>query len=124
MATVTPTASRDVGERDGSSISWSYAITTANPDGAPMEWSEWADRTWTASGTWGGATLTIEGSNDGVTWFPLTNASGGAAATFTANGCKTVVETPRFGRPNLTVVGAGATITVILHARRNTGMRT
>lgn len=121
---ITPTVSRDVGERDGSTALWTWILVTATPDGSPLEWSEWADRTWQATGTFGGATVTIEGSNDGATWFPLTNAAGAAAATFAAAGGKAVIETPRYVRPNLTVVGAGASITVTLFGRRNTPLRT
>jgi len=124
MATVTPTVSRDVGERDGSVVLWTWALATANVDGFPLEWSEWADRTFTASGTWGGATLSIEGSNDGTNFFTLSNAAGGTAATFTADGCKTIIETPRWARPKLTTAGSGATVTVTLCARRQTPLRT
>lgn len=123
MATVTPTISRDVGERDGSSTMYTWALVTANVDGAPLEHSEWADRTWTATGTWGGATLSFEGSNDGTNYITLTTAAGDAA-TLTADGCKTITETPRYVRPKLTTAGVGAAVTVILFARRHTGLRT
>lgn len=124
MATVTPTVSRDLGERDGSAVSYSFALTTADVDGAPIEWTEWADRTWTATGTWGGATLSLEGSNDGTVWLTLNNAAGGTAATATADKCMAVLETPRYVRPKLTTAGAGAAVTVILVARRHTPLRT
>lgn len=117
MATVKPTLAK-IGDGSDDVVLLTWALTTANADGAPMEWSQWADRTFTASGTWGGATATIEGSNDGATWFPLSNAAGGTAGTFTANGCKAIIEVPRYVRPNLTTPGTGATVTVILHARR------
>jgi hypothetical protein len=122
MATVTPTLSKP-GERDDSAILMTWALTTANTDGAPLEWIQWADRCFTAVGTWGGATLTIEGSNDGVNWLPLSNAAGGAAATFSANGAKSIIELPNFVRPNLTTPGAGATVTVQLLARRAQPLR-
>lgn len=123
MASVKPTFSRDVAGRDGSVVLLTWALTTANPDGLPVDKVEWADRTWQAQGTWGGATLTFQGSNDGANWFSLTNAAGGAAAALTANGGLASIELPLYVRPNLTVVGAGATITVTLCARRATGMR-
>lgn len=132
MATITPTVSRDIGERDGSCVQHRYVLLTADPDGTPIEWSEWCDRTWQAWGTWGGATLSIQGSNDTAaqvaagtaTWFTLTNAAGGTACTFTADGGKAAIETPRWVRPNLTVVGAGASVTVVSFARRQTPLRT
>lgn len=122
MATVTPTLSK-VGDQDDAAILLSWALTTTNTDGAPLEWTQWADRCFQAVGTWGGATLTIEGSNDGTNWAPLSNAAGGTAATFTANGAKTIIELPRYVRPNLTTPGSGAAVAVTLLARRAQPLR-
>jgi hypothetical protein len=124
MATVTPTINNTIGEQDRSGQLWTWALTTANPDGAVLEYSEWADCCWQAVGTWGGATLKLQGSNDGTNWFTLSNAAGAAAASFTADGAATTIETPRYIRPNLTTVGVGATVTVTLYRRRHTPMRT
>jgi hypothetical protein len=109
---------------DGSLILYTWALTTANPDGAPMQAPEWADRTWQTTGTFGGATVAMQGSNDNTNWFPLLNAVGGAAVTFTAAGGASTVELPLYVRPNLTTVGSGAAISVTLLARRATPMRT
>lgn len=124
MATVTPTFSRDVSGRDDSVLLVTWALTSTNTDGSPMEFVEWADRTWQAVGTWGGATLTFQGSNDGANWFSLTNAAGGAAATLSANGGLATIGLPRYVRPSLTTPGVGATVTVTVCARRATPMRT
>jgi hypothetical protein len=119
MATVNPTVTnRD----DVVEIVW--VLTSTDRDGFSAEWYRWADQTWVATGTWGGATLTVEGSADGTTWVPLSNAAGGTAATATANKAMTVIELPRFVRPNLTTAGSGATVTVTLLARRQTPLRT
>lgn len=109
---------------DGSLNLYSWALTTANPDGAPIQAPEWADRTWQATGTFGGATVAFQGSNDNVTWFSLTNAAGAAAVALTAAGGASTVELPLYVRPNLTTVGSGAAISVTLLARRATPMRT
>lgn len=109
---------------DGSMEMYRWTITTANFDGAPVSQPEWADRTWQANGTWGGATLIFQGSNDNVNWFTLTNAAGGLATSLTANGGMSTIELPLFVRPFLSVVGAGATVTVTLLMRRATPMRT
>lgn len=124
MATVNPTVSNDVGSGDGSAKTFTWALTTTNTDGARIEWCEWADRTFTATGTWGGATLTIEGSGDGTTWVPLNSAAGGTAATATADKALAIIEIPRYVRPNLTTPGVGAAVTVILTARRAQPLRT
>ncbi len=121
---VDPTVSRDLSNGDGSVVLASWSLTTANPTGTGLEWTEWADRTFQVAGTFGGATLTLEGSNDGTNWATLSNAAGGTAATFTTAGIKTVIELPRYVRPNLTTVGVGATLTATLVARRANPMRT
>lgn len=122
MATVTPTLTK-VGDQDDSAILLTWALTTANTDGSLIEWTQWADRCFQAAGTWGGATLTIQGSNDGSNWFTLSNAAGAAAATFTADGGKSIIELPRYVRPNLTTPGTGATVSVTLLARRSQPLR-
>ena len=123
MATVTPTYNNDLGKSDGSIVSFTWAITTANSDGAPFKWPEWADICFTATGTWGAATLSLEGSNDNATWLPLSNAAGGTAATASANKAMTIIERPLYIRPNLTVVGVGAILTVIAACRRAQPLR-
>lgn len=112
------------GNGDGSVILYSWSLTTANASGAAISGAEWADRTWQANGTWGGATLALEGSNDGVTFSPMSNASGGADIAMTSNDLASTVELPLWVRPNLTTPGAGAAVTVTLLARRATPLRT
>lgn len=77
----------------------------ANTDGR-------SDYTITASGTWGAATVTMEGSNDNSNWFPMTDFLG-VAMTFTANGMKTVGTSPFYVRAR-TSGGTGTDVTVIL----------
>ena len=118
MATVTPTTSGiALGDPNVQVIAW--PLTTANTDGSPFSYVQYADLCWQAAGTWGGATLTIQGSNDGTNWFSLSNAAAGTAATFTADGGKQTIERPLYVRPNLTTPGTGATVTVTLIARAN-----
>jgi hypothetical protein len=120
---ITPSYTNLAGSNDGTIKLYTWNLTTATPDGAPMEQTEWADRTWQATGSFGGATLAIQGSNDGVNWFPMTNAAGGTAIGLTAAGGAATVELPRFTRPNLTTVGVGATVAVTVCARRATPLR-
>jgi hypothetical protein len=124
MTTVANTVTTEVGSGDGSLLlsTWTH-LTSTNTDGQPITGAEWADRTWQAQGTWGGATLTFQGSNDKTNWFSLTNAAGGAAATLTANGGLATIELPLWVRPNLTTAGAGADITVTLLMRRAQPLR-
>ena len=114
----------EVSTGDGSVQLHSWTLLTANTDGAPLSAVEWADRTWQATGTFGGATVVLQGSNDGVNWFNLSNAAGGTAISLTAAGGAATIELPRFVRPFLSAAGIGASITVTLCARRAQPLRT
>ena len=125
MATVTPTFAR-VSDGDGSIVQLQWALTTADADGAPFEFTEWADITVVATGTWGGATLKVQGSANGTT-FPatgLSNAAGGTEATAAADKVFPTIERPRYMRPILTTAGTGATVTVTAILRRSNPLRT
>ena len=105
------------GERQVLKFTW--ALTTAAPDGVPIPpmYADYADRTIYFTGTWGGATAAWEGG-DGAIWLALADGQG-TAITRTANlGMETAIENPEYSRPNLTTVGAGATITATCIARR------
>lgn len=102
---------------DIKAISWN--LKTADPDGAvvgPQD-GNYADRTITVSGTWGGATFAMQGSNDGATWFTL-NDLFSVDVTGTGNLMFSLAEAPLYMRPNLTAVGAGADLTAILAMRK------
>ena len=126
---ITPTVNNTLSTEDRSLILWKWVLLTATPDGLPISSPEWGDVTWTVGAVgdaFGAATVTVEGSNDGVTWFPVKNAANGAAAitaTATSYGA-TAIENPLLTRPNLTAVGVGASITVYALVRRPNPLRT
>src|SRR5882672_5390470 len=124
--TVTPTLTRVVGENgiDGWQAQW--VLTTANPQGVPVGsplqgvgqaglgfLAGYADKSVQVNGTFGGATVALQGGNDGVlgNFITLTNPLG-TAASFTVAGLMAITEAVIQLAPVLTVVGAGATITV------------
>lgn len=121
MATVNPTRTQVGG--DDSCFLVKYTLTTADNDGAPLSAPEWYDRVFTATGTFGGATIILEGSNDGASYVPLKDASG-TAISLTAAGMFHLLATPVFVRPRLSVVGAGASIVAGVLCRRPTELRT
>jgi hypothetical protein len=121
MATVNPAVTSLGGDGSLKAVTWT-GITNANADGAPIEWGQWADRCVQVTGTFGGATLTLQGSNDGTNWVTLNNAQG-TAATFTAAGLRQIVELPRFVRPLLSG-GSGSDLAVALFMRRQQPLRT
>lgn len=124
MPSITPSYNNAIDAQDRSVLNPTWILTTANADGLPMSAPSFLDMTWQATGTFGGATASLEGSNDGANWFPLTKLFTTTAATFTAAGGCATNENPLFVRPNLSAVGAGATITVSLVAIRPTPVRT
>ena len=114
----------DVGAGDGSTVMFSWTLTTADHTGTGIEWAAYSDRTFVFTGTWGGATAAIEGSNDGSTWVLLSDAAGAADATATADKAMTIVELTRYVRPRLSTPGTGATVAASAVLRRATPMRT
>lgn len=113
MATATTTDLN--GDRSVMMVTWT--LTSADATGDSVAWCDWADRSVTFTGTWGGATAALEGSNDGTNWVPITDVQG-TAITKTANGIEAAVELTRFVRSKLTTAGSGATITAILLMRK------
>ena len=94
-------------------------LTTADHTSVPFTLPGASDRSvqfW--DGTWGGATVAIEGSLDRTQteWFGLTDAQGNAIAK-TADGGDSVLENCLWYRFRLTTVGTGATVHCRLFSR-------
>lgn len=118
MATVTPTYTSLGKVDDDKVVLVTWALTTANADGGPIAWSEYADRSvMITASAWGGATCALEGSNDGTTWVALADPQG-TAISKNANAIEAVLELTRFVRPNLTTPGSGAVVTATLLMRK------
>lgn len=64
------------------------------------------------SGTFGGATVALEQSNDGTTWFPAVDPLG-AAISATANDISEMSLAAAYIRPTITG-GAGSSVSVIV----------
>lgn len=131
MATVNPQPVKNVSS-DGSVflVQW-LALTTTNADGLPIGGLEGAlsvprlsDKTVQISGTFGiGGSLTLQGSNDGTNWFPLTDPQGNAI-TKTAAALETVTENPVFIRPFITAGDGSTDLNVYLVCVLNNNLRT
>lgn len=93
-----------------------WTITTADHTGAGYQLPDAADRTVQFTGTWGAATVKIEGSIDGVTYFALKDPQG-VEISATADELNAVEENVAYIRPRLTAVGAGATVVAALLSR-------
>jgi len=96
-------------------VKWT-PLTNTNVDGGAFGMADFQDRTIQVLGTFGGATVTIQGSNDdGTTWATLTDPLGNNLA-FTAAGIKSITELPQYIRPLLSG-GSGSSVSVWLHMR-------
>jgi len=118
MATVVPTFSKirgPAGGVDAVVATWT-PLAAAGDVGQPLQRTDLADRSVQVTGTFAGATIVLEGSNDGVNYFTLSSPAG-AALSFTAPGLLQVNEPTAFVRPHVTL-GGGASLTVTMTARR------
>jgi len=90
----------------------------AGDSGSGVAVAALADKTVQVLGTFGGTTITIEGSNDGgTTWNTLNDTRGeGNGLSITSADTRQVLENPRLIRP-LSTGGAGANVDVILICR-------
>ena len=115
MATITPTIDRD--SVPGVVLaSWAAMATGDVGAGVPIAYA--ADLTGQVTGTFGGGTITWQGSNDNTNWHPMTQRSGTGNMAFTAAAVHTANENPAWIRPAVT----GGTSVVIkgimaIHAR-------
>jgi hypothetical protein len=71
-----------------------------NDDGQVLELAVYTDRSVQVSGTFGGATVLLEGSNDGVTWATLTDPTS-APLSFAAAGLKQISEIACYARARI-----------------------
>lgn len=117
MATITPTTSFPF------ETSLDVAVTTwssmaANDDGFPVRLAVYSDRSIQVAGVFGGCTVTIGGSNDGVNYFAVTGTDG-EQIVLTEAALKQIVELPVFIKPRLTGGDGTTAVTVILAGRRS-----
>jgi hypothetical protein len=118
MATIVPAFSKLRGPSGGiDALVATWTPLAASGDvGQPLARLDLADRSVQVAGSFAGATVVLEGSNDGVNYFTLSSPSG-AALSFTAAGLMQVNQPVAFVRPHVTS-GSGASLSVTLTARR------
>ena len=114
MATITPTM--NMLER-GTLIAWTWSGLHQDDTGGEVEWSRLADRSVHVYGTWGGASVVMEGSNDGSNFVTLDDLTG-TAISKSANALFGILQIAAYIRPRV-VGGDGTTnLTAILLSRR------
>ncbi len=111
------------GTQDGSAMVYSWTLN-ASDVGAPVEMSEWADRSvqiGTTGDNFNAAAVLLEGSNDGVLYQTLKDPAGNPITT-TSSILRQVLESTRYIRPS---AAAGVTsVRVYLFVRRASSLRT
>lgn len=87
-------------------------------DGSPFVVPDWADRTVQFDGTFGvGGTIKLQGSNDNVTYFDLTDPQGNAISK-TAAGLEVAEEAPLYIKPIVTAGDGTTSLRCLIFARR------
>jgi len=120
MATITPAITYLEGpeDYDGCIVTWAN-ITNADSCSAVGQADRivgFADRSVQVTGTFGGTTCSIQGSNDGTNFYSLHNPLG-TALDITTAGLSAILEATRSIKP-LLAGGSGSTLTVTLLARK------
>lgn len=116
MATITNTVTAPVSHGDNMHLVTWAAMGIADT-GDAIELYGATHRSVQVDGTFGGATVVIEGSNDGTTYYTLRDPQGNALSFTTAN-LKAILETTRWIRPK-TSGGSGTVIAVEIFFRRD-----
>lgn len=114
MANINGTLNRALqGAQSVASCSWALG----NADiGLPIEMTDYADRSVQVEGTFGAATVVIQGSNDGTNFQTLRDPQG-VALSFTTAGLKQILETTRLIRVSSSG-GTGTAVTVTMVMRK------
>lgn len=101
--------------QDSTVVTWSDLLQ--DDDGSPFEMPSANDRSVQVTGTFGGASLVIEGSNDGASYFTLTDPQGNPL-TFASAKLEQVAEISLWIRPRV-IGGDGTTnLTATMLVRR------
>lgn len=110
MATIEPTFSKPRGSQKTWLVTWTAIGDSDTCTG--VSFPDGSDITVHILGTFAGATVVLQGSNDKTNWLGLTDPQGNAISK-SAAGMEAVEEHPLWVRPS-TSGGSGSSTTVIL----------
>lgn len=114
MSTVNHTRTEPFGINSVELFTWA---TMGGADvGDAIGFPQNADKSVQIDGTFGSATVVIQGSNDGTNWFTLTDPQGNAISK-TSAALEQIEENTLYVRPSISG-GTGSSINVRLLARR------
>lgn len=116
MATTQVTTFPPIAGQEVAVVTWAALGDAEAGDAVCL--AQYSDRSVQIDGTFGGATVVLEGSNDGVTYFTLTDPQT-TAISKTAAALEAVSELTLYIRPR-TSGGTGSSVKVTLIARKST----
>lgn len=115
MATVTPV----IDQIPGGGIMRIVWTLASGDTGADANYPGWADRNAQVEGVTGGATVALQGSNDGTNWRALFDMNGNSLAAVTAGGAIRMVQENSLNfRPSVTGGDVTTALVVTMIARR------
>lgn len=114
---MTTAFNRDTLKTTGEQLLITWDALAKDETGDAVSDAAFADRTVQVSGVFGGATVVLEGSNDGIKYFTLHDPFSNLIS-FTGDGLKGVTELPHFVRPRVTGGDVTTSVAVTLFARR------
>lgn len=112
MSNITPTVVKDSSPSGNVWIA-TWAVMGNADTGLPVSMGGASDRSVQVTGTFGGATVTVQGSNDGTNYFTLADPQGNALTWTSANRLEAILELTRYIRA-ITSGGTGTSVTVDL----------
>lgn len=80
---------------------------------APLQFAQYTDKSVQVAGTFGGASVSFEGSNDGINWAVLTDPQGNPL-TFTSPKIEMITEASWWARPVVTGGDGSTSINVLV----------
>lgn len=115
MAAIKPTLVQ-IGRQDESCYRATWANVTENDSCVALEMPNLNDKSVAITGSFGGATLSVAGSNDdGANFWPLRSPDS-VVISMTSAGLKAILENPQQIKPVMTGGTAqSVTITMVLH---------
>jgi sugar lactone lactonase YvrE len=117
MATVVPVTTFPFEtSRDVAVTTWDNMLM--DDDGEPVRLAVYSDRSIQVAGTFGGASVTIGGSNDGETYHALHDTSG-AVMTLTEGKLQQIVELPIYIKPRVFGGDGTTSLRVLMSGRKS-----
>lgn len=124
MAVINPTISSALlGKGDGATVRLIWTPVTENDTCAPAYLPEYSDKSVQVFGTFGGASVAIQGSNDGGTTYAVLHDPSGTAIAVVVAGFKAVLENTEYFKPVATG-GVAQSLSIAMLVRVSTPMRT